>query len=241
MSLSQRLAEFISACFTGLWVQSHEHPDALTEIAQMCRQENWQMAVWDIERGLQIGQASGQTADAGGTDPLAAIRSLNALATPDGSALLVMVNFHRFLGSPEVVQALAQQIIAGKQNRTFIVILSPVVTIPAELEKLFIVVEHDLPDRAQLEEIARGSATQDGELPEGDGLGTVLDAAAGLTRFEAEAAFSLGLVRHGHWAADVLWELKSQTLKKSGLMQRHRDGERFAAYVKDGEKRVILK
>jgi hypothetical protein len=46
------------------------------------------------------------------------------------------------------------------------------------LEKLFVVVEHDLPGREQLEEIARGIATQDGELPEGDDLGTVLDAEA---------------------------------------------------------------
>ena len=47
------------------------------------------------------------------------------MATRDGSALLVLSNFHRFLNSPEIVQALAQQIIAGKQNRTFIMILSP--------------------------------------------------------------------------------------------------------------------
>ena len=33
MLLSQRLVEFISACFTGLWVVSHEHDDALAEIA----------------------------------------------------------------------------------------------------------------------------------------------------------------------------------------------------------------
>lgn len=35
MQLASRLAEYISACFTGLWVQSHEHEDALTEIAQI--------------------------------------------------------------------------------------------------------------------------------------------------------------------------------------------------------------
>ena len=78
-----------------------------------------------------------------------------------------------------------------------------------------------------MKQIARGIATEDGELPEGDELGTVLDAAAGLTRFEAEGAFSLSLVRHWPLAADAIWELKSQTLKKSGLLQLHRGGERF--------------
>jgi hypothetical protein len=39
MSLHNQLAEYISACFTGLWLQSHEHEDALAEIAQLC--EPW--------------------------------------------------------------------------------------------------------------------------------------------------------------------------------------------------------
>ena len=53
------------------------------------------------------------------------------------------------------------------------------------------------------------------------------DAAAGLTRVEAENAFALSLVRHGRLAPEVLWELKAQALKKSGLLTLHRGGERF--------------
>jgi hypothetical protein len=87
MLLSQQLTEYVSACFTGLWVQSHEHEDALAEIAQLCRQEEWRLAVWDIEQGLQIpGQAEDAASESGGADPLAAIRSINALATPDRKA-----------------------------------------------------------------------------------------------------------------------------------------------------------
>jgi hypothetical protein len=221
------LTEYVSACFTGIWIESHEHKDALHEIAQMCRQRNWRLATWDIERGLQI-PGSQRPAEAGGTDPLAAIRAVNALAAPEGSALLVLINFHRFLNSSEIIQALVQQITTGEQNRTFVVILSPVVSIPKELEKLFIVLEHDLPTREELEEIARGVATQDGDLPEGSGLTTVLDAAAGLTRFEAEGAFSLSLARHQRIEPEAIWELKSGMLKKSGLLTLHRGGERFA-------------
>jgi hypothetical protein len=84
----------------------------------MCRQENWRLATWDVSSGLRLpGQGNGQAADVGGTDPLAAIRSLNALASPDSSALIVLSNFHRFLASAEIVQTLAQQITAGKVNR----------------------------------------------------------------------------------------------------------------------------
>jgi len=106
MSLRQQLTEYVSACFTGLWVQSHEHDDALTEIAQLCRDQQWQLAVWDIEQGLQLPGQNGE-GDATGGDPLAAIRSVNALASADSSAILVLRNFHRFMNSAEIVQAIA--------------------------------------------------------------------------------------------------------------------------------------
>ncbi len=226
MLLAQQLAEYISACFTALWIQSHEHEDALAEIAQLCRNEDWRLATWDVSQGLQIAGQS-EEADSTGTDPLAAIRSINTLATPDGTAILVLSNFHRFMNSAEIVQALQHQIVKGKQNRTFVVILSPVVQIPTELEKQIVVIDHALPGRDQLEELARSIATEDGELPEGDELNTVLDAAAGLTRYEAEGAFSLSLVREQAIRPQTIWELKSQTLKKSGLVSLHRGSESF--------------
>ena len=166
MPLSERLSEYVRACFTGIWIESHEHEDAIQEIAQLCHHESWRLATWDLEQGLRVGGAQA-AADAGGHDPLAAIRSVNSLAAEDSSAVLVLVNFHRFLHSAEIVQALAKQLAHGKQNRTFVVILSPIVQVPTELEKLFVVIEHPLPGREQLEAIARGVATEDHELPSG--------------------------------------------------------------------------
>ncbi len=225
MTLTERLSEYVRACFTGLWIESHEHPDALAEITRLCRQEEWQLATWDVEAGLVFpGQTESETGQA---DPLAAIRAVNALASPEGTAILVLQNFHRFMQSAEIVQALARQINSGKQNRTILIVLSPVVQIPVELQKLFVVIEHDLPGREQLGEIARGIATEDGELPACADLETVLDAAAGLTRMEAENAFSLSLVREGRITSDAVWQLKTQTLKKSGTLQLYRGQENF--------------
>ncbi|WP_435011920.1 AAA family ATPase (plasmid) [Tundrisphaera lichenicola] len=229
MTLAGRLSEYVRAAFSGIYIRSHEHDDAIAEIARLCRDQGWSLATWDVDRGLALaGRADAPGVVPGAADPLAAIRSLGALATSEGTAILVLRNFHKFLGSAEVIQALDTQLAAGKQARTFVVILAPTVQVPVELEKLFIVLEHDLPGRDQLSAIARGLATEPGELPEGDGLTAVLDAAAGLTRVEAENAFSLSLVRHGRLAPDVLWGLKSQSLKKSGLLGLHHGGETFA-------------
>jgi hypothetical protein len=67
MTLAERLAEYVRACFTGLWVQSFEHQDALAEIAGLCRTHGWSLATWDIDRGLSL---AGQSAESGGiTNP----------------------------------------------------------------------------------------------------------------------------------------------------------------------------
>ena len=229
MTLSERLAENVRACFAGIWIQSFEHEDALLEIARLCHSERWKMATWDIDLGLRLpGGPDSDTSDMASADPLAAVRALGAMADDETPSLLVLVNFHRFLNSAEVVQAVARQIVQGKNNRTFVVILSPVVQIPTELEKLIVCIEHEMPDRDQIEEIAKGVATEDGELPDGVDLQRVLDAACGLTRYEAEGAFSLSLVRHGRVEPSSIWELKSQTLTKSGLLSLHRGTESFA-------------
>jgi len=226
MKLTDQLTEYVNAAFSGLWVQTHETDEAEREITQLAREENWKVAVWDIANGLRL--ANSTTRPENASDPLGALRALPTLAEREGSALLLMHNFHRFLGNHEVMQATLAQVIAGKQQRTFVVVLSPIVQLPVELEKLFVVIEHSLPDREQLERIARELTSEEpGDMPRDAQLERVLDAAAGLTRYEAEGAFALSLSRHNAIRPESIWELKAQTLKKSNLLTLHRGGENF--------------
>ena len=224
MTLTTRTNELIRAGFSGIWIRSHEHQDAIAELSAMARDESWQLACWNIEQGLYGLVGRTITAEAG--DPLAAVRAAGIVNDGDTS-ILVLENFHRFLGSAEIVQAISHAVIQGKVNRSFLVILSPTVQLPVELEKLFVTVDHELPSRDQLQEIAAAIATEEGELPEERELDDVLDAASGLTRYEAEGAYSLSLVRDGKLTPRAIWELKTQALKKSGLLSLHRGGNDF--------------
>ncbi len=228
MKLSDRLVELVRACFTGIWIESHEHDDALLEISQLCHEQQWRFATWDIDQGLRVRGGTGVD-DGGAADPLAAIRAVKSLGSDDSASLIVLTNFHRFLGSTEVMQALSRQIVDGKASRTIYIILSPLVQIPVELEKLFIVIDHPLPTREQLKEIAQGIATEEGELPGAERLETVLDAAMGLTRLEAENAFGLSLVRDSVIQPESVWELKASMLKKSGLLQLYKSSDDFTS------------
>lgn len=160
MTLSERLKEYVQACFTGIWIESQEHQDALAEISQLCRRENWRWATWDLEHGLR-----GAEAETGAADPLAAIRTVGALAGEEQTAVLVLQNFHRFMQSAEIVQALATRLVEGKHNRTFLVVLSPVVQIPIELERMFVVVEHELPPAYDPEPFPRPPLVLDWDSP----------------------------------------------------------------------------
>ena len=221
-TLSQTLREYVAGCFTGIYVETQEPQEAYAEIGQLCRDESWQFGRWDIDTGLRVGDQVVEDVQ----DPLAAVKAAGAMGG-DETSVLVLENFHRFLSSAEIVQALVGQLHAGKQTRSIIVVLSPMLDLPAELEKLFVAVEHSLPTREQLKEIAEGIGTEVGELPDEAELERVLDAASGLTRSEAESAFSLSLVRHGRITPETTWELKTQTLKKSGLLELYQGNASF--------------
>jgi hypothetical protein len=231
MNLTDQLTDYVNAAFTGLWVETREPDEAERDIVRHAVEQKWKVAVWDVANGLRLPAAPGTVhSEAGPGDPLAALRALPALAEPDGTALLLLHQFHRFLNNPEVVQTAFTQLVAGKRQRTFLVVLSAVVQIPVELEKLFIVIEHALPDREQLASIAR-ELTGDGPdaLPEGQAFERVLDAAAGLTRYEAEGSFALSLARHDAVRPEAVWEMKAQALRKNNLLTLHRGRERFDA------------
>lgn len=228
MNLSGQLTDYINAAFAGIWIQTHEADEAEKEIAQLAAARKWRLAVWDNANGLRTPGTAAAATDSGAGEPLAALRALSAMADAKGTSILLLHNFHRFLNNAEVIQTAFARISVGKKQRTFIVVLSPVVQIPVELEKLFVVLEHALPDRDQLEGIARELLVETPEdLPKGEDLVRVLDAAAGLTRYEAEGSFSLSLARHNAIRAESIWELKAQSLKKNNLLTLHRGQESF--------------
>ena len=173
LTLKTAIREYVRACFAGIWIRSDEHDDALATISAVCRDEGWRLAAWDVDAGLRLPDRDDSAAAPEAHDPLAAVRLAGRLAQGDAPALLVLANFHRFLPSAEVAQATARQVQLGKSQRTFVIVLAPLVDLPPELEKLFVVIEHELPDRDQLATIAREIADEPAELPVGDALGAV--------------------------------------------------------------------
>ena len=110
-NLSTRLHELISACFTAVWVQTHEPHEAAREITDMCRAENWRLGIWNCDSGVQF--PIEQIAIPGVTEtqaPLAVIRALPLVSQGSGTTVLLFENLPLFLGSVELIQAVARGI-----------------------------------------------------------------------------------------------------------------------------------
>ncbi len=237
MSLIRELTDYINAAFTGLWIQTHEPDEAERELVEQARTSGWMLAVWDLARGFRL-PLTGDATVPEVNDPVGVLRVLPTLALPESieagtspaTTLLVLPNFHRFLQSYEVVQTLFQTVTSGKQRRIFVVILSPATQVPVELEKQFVIIEHSLPTREQLGTIARETLTDEPDsVPTGKQWDALMDAASGLTRYEAEGAFALSLARHDALRPEAIWELKAQSLRKQNLLTLHRGREDFSS------------
>jgi hypothetical protein len=109
--LTNQLRNYIDAAFSGLWIETFEPEEAIKEIDTLCRDEQWNYAVWDIELGLQHNGEVKQM------DPLTVVQSLGSLSNGETPILLILRNFHRFLNSIEIIQALERQISQGKSRR----------------------------------------------------------------------------------------------------------------------------
>ena len=215
MSLSGELTSYIRAAFSGIVIQSQEPQEAISEISQLCRENAWNFQCWDVLNGVN-GAAAG--------DPLAAVRLLSQL---EGPAILILRGFHRYLSGPEVIAALEQELLLAKTRQCSLLILAPSVQLPPELERLFVVLQHELPSRAALQAIAAQIGNQEGEFPEGALREAILDASSGMTRYEAEGAYSLSIIQQGRIEPQTLWNLKAQSLAKQGYLSLHRGGETF--------------
>jgi hypothetical protein len=223
VSLKKEIEELICAGFSGIWVESVECDDAVSAIKKLAEDRKWGCDVWDIDRQLYSGfkPAPG---------PMQALRILDEPKTAE-TQILILKNFYRFLGNPEVLQALANRVVQGKGSGQYVIIVAPVVALQPEVEKLFTVVHHELPDETQLRTICNdlfGEGTSF-EKPTDEQVTTVVEAARGLTRQEAENAYALSLVRHNKLEAETIWGIKAQTLEKTGTLTLYRGDATFSA------------
>src|SRR5262249_8034330 len=99
-----------------------------------------------------------------------------------------------------------RQLARGKGVGVVLVVLAPIVQLPVELERSFLVLDHELPLPDELRAIPQALDNRVGVHSE-ETLDRLVESASGLTRTEAENAFALSLVRKDRFDPEVVWEI----------------------------------
>jgi hypothetical protein len=216
-------ADYLRAGYPTLWVNTLEPDRAERELGKLATEVKGIPPIrWDVAQGFTDMQDGGHKPC---PSPAKAIEM--AASMPDKTTVFLW-NFHRLLGSLEVVQAVQNAVRELKAKGNCLVVLAPSADkLPEELARVYTTLEFELPDRASLHqamtEVAEPYKIQ---VPKQDGA--LIDAALGLTDMEAEDAFALSLVTKKGFDAEVIAEQKARALLRQSQLQLNRFQERFS-------------
>ncbi|MFT4009186.1 MAG: AAA family ATPase [Nocardioidaceae bacterium] len=234
-SFRDNLALLFRARFPVLYVESFEEPRVLAEITAVAGDANLMRTVrpvyvWSATRGFVAPDGKAQS---GTTDPKQAV---DWMLRQEGAGVFVMLDLHAHLGDdrrpadPTLIRALrdvASRFQVGNAARVLVVV-SPILRIPSEIEKDVTIVDFPLPNereiRGVLDGIIASNTSNDRIRIEVDDLGRerLAKAALGLTLNEATNAFARAMVNDGTLTNDdvhVIMEEKKQAVRKAGLLE----------------------
>ncbi|MBC8139926.1 MAG: AAA family ATPase, partial [Armatimonadetes bacterium] len=223
MSVDVELENLIRARYPLIYIVSWEEKRVEESIREVCQKRGKKMVVWTFTTGMAGNLAT--------KDPIAALDYV--INAPD-QTVFVLKDFHPFIGDVAVTRRLRDLVYALKQSYKTVVLLSPLLKLPPELEKEITVVDYQLPTIADLDRLlesiiqsVRGDNRIDVTLTPLE-REQVLQSASGLTSIEAENVFAKSLVEKRRFDIDVILGEKEQIIRKSGILEYYRASDSFA-------------
>ncbi len=222
------LETLIRARYPIIYVVSWEEKrveDALRALSQARGKKMYQ---WTVTQGMVLDPRS---RDEGTRDPLAA---LDFVINSRDQAVFLFKDFHPFLNDVALVRRLRDLTYALKTSYKTLVMLSPLLKLPPELEKEITVVDYGLPSLEDLGSLLDSITDSVKSNPQvqtsmtSDEREQILKAAQGLTATEAENVFAKSLVEKRRFDVDVVLSEKEQIIRKSAILEYYRASEDFA-------------
>ena len=236
----RELAVHIRAGYPLIYTVTHEEDRALQLIGNALqsheRLRGRPLFLWSISRGLC------DTA----LRPIKRELADPALILPhiighNGPGVFVLEDFHAYLderspSAPMVIRQLRDLASIAKSERKTVIILAPILKLPAELEKDITVMDLSPPEESELAAVVDEMAEDQKDNPRveinlGDGgREKIVKALTGLTQSEAENALAKLLVARGRLDpedVDALLAEKEQIVRKSEVLEFYSSPEKF--------------
>ena len=226
----QEIELLIKARYPIIYIVSHEERRVIKELNRIAEASRTKLYTWTMSKGLVDKEDKPVAPDT--TNPE---KALAHILTSKTGGLFAFLDFHSFLAPDRELSArfirrlrdIADAFPATPDLKTLLLV-SPILVVPAEAEKEIAVIDFPLPGPAELEALLKNieaSIRNRPELrinlaaPDREGL---LNALLGLTLTEADNALAKSLMEDHVLNRDdiprVLRE-KEQVLKKSGILE----------------------
>jgi SpoVK/Ycf46/Vps4 family AAA+-type ATPase len=225
----RELEVLIRAKYPLIYILSWEERRIENMLVRVAARREKRLYAWTVTSGVMAVDTVRPTE----VDPSAqsALQVLTYIEHSREAAIYLLKDFHPFLGSsqlppdPAVVRKIRDLVPQLKESQKTLLFLSPVLHLPAELEKEITLVDYALPAPEELEEaldrVLRSVRTQGGLrlrlAPEE--REQVLRAARGLTVSEAENVFAKSVVTTRQFDPEIIVAEKRQLIRKSNVLE----------------------
>ena len=240
MNFQTEIEILIRARYPILYIITSEEMRVQNILVEIAAKRQKKVFEWTYSSGIVPAGASIQSQKSRSPatkDPLSALDMVIDQVEP---AIFLFKDFHPFLtrNNFAVIRRLKDIALHLKNSYKTIVLISPVMEIPAELDKEITVLNFLPPSKedlgAMLDKIIedlRGSKQVQIEMDD-EGRERLLQAALGLTLGEAENVFAKIIVKNQRLSADHVNEVfaeKQQIIRKSGLLEYYAAEEDFTS------------
>jgi len=238
MSFAGELETLIRARYPILYIISSEEMRVQGLVVEIARRRQKKVFEWSCNTGIVPAGTSIQSQKlrhAATREPLAALDHVIESVEP---AIFIFKDFHPFLARTNyaVIRKLKEIALHLKNSFKTIVLISPLLEIPAELEKEVTVLNYPLPTREDLSELLDRITSEVAQFRQvrialdEAGRERLLQAALGLTLGEAENVFAKIIVKDELLSGENINEVfseKQQIIRKNGLLEYYSTTENF--------------
>ncbi|HMA37227.1 MAG TPA: AAA family ATPase [Chloroflexia bacterium] len=233
------LETLVRARYPLIYIVAWEERRVEALLHSIAARRDKRLFVWTCTEGVQADDGAGTLvpADPAARDPL---QALDFVQNCREAAIFLLKDFHPYIddsrsapGTHVATRKLRDLARVLKESHKTLVLLSPVLRFPLELEKDITVVNFGLPSLDELDQslsLVINSVEKRSALRLGLDPATreqVLKAAQGLTQAEAENAFARSLIMTRRLDVDVVVAEKEQLIRRSRILEYYHSPAAF--------------
>ncbi len=219
--MKEELSILIQAQYPLIYLVTSEEERSEQAIAMIAQSKPQQKVfVWTVTHGIvEYGQPR-NTTQHNTVSPEAAIEWVIRQREP---GIFIFKDLHPFIDSPATTRWLRDAIASFKGTQKAIILMSPVQTVPIELEKEVVVLDFPLPTMAELNLVLSNQLQESRNRKiTTETREKLLKATLGLTKDEAEKVYRKAYVTTGKLTeaeVDIVLSEKKQLIRRNGILE----------------------